>query len=334
MYIFLAKQRKITYNICNYWKKDRFDQSLRKVDHMKKKIKLWIVAIVGVMVLGVGAYGWSLYSNVSKTLHSMNQPLDRKGSPMRPAEVSASQEKPISILIAGYDQRPEDTGRSDSLMLMTLNPGTQSMKLVSIPRDTYTDIVGKGIQDKINHAYAFGGVTMMVNTVENFLNVPVDYYIAVNMEGFKDLVDSVGGVDVVNDMAFSVGTFQFNKGLIHLNGEAALAYTRMRKEDPRGDFGRQMRHRQVMEAVITKGATAKSLANFGTILPVIQKSVKTNLTQDDMIKIQQNYSTCRNQVEDIQISGEGKMMNSIWYYVVPDTVRGQLSQKLRSHLEI
>ncbi len=264
----------------------------------------------------------------------MNQPLDRKGSPMRPAEVSASQVKPISILIAGYDQRPEDTGRSDSLMLMTLNPGTQSMKLVSIPRDTYTDIVGKGIQDKINHAYAFGGVTMMVNTVENFLNVPVDYYIAVNMEGFKDLVDSVGGVDVVNDMAFSVGTFQFNTGLIHLNGEAALAYTRMRKEDPRGDFGRQMRHRQVMEAVITKGATAKSLANFGTILPVIQKAVKTNLTQDEMIKIQQNYSACRNQVEDIQISGEGKMMNSIWYYIVPDTVRTQLSQKLRTHLEI
>lgn len=301
---------------------------------MKKKIILWIVTIVGVMVVGVGVYAWSLYSNVSKTLHSMNQPLDRSGSPKRSGEVSVQQEKPISILIAGYDQRPEDTGRSDSLMLMTLNPNTQSMKLVSIPRDTYTDIVGKGIQDKINHAYAFGGVTMMVNTVENFLNVPIDYYIAVNMEGFKDLVDSVGGVDVVNDMAFSVGTFHFNTGLIHLNGEAALAYTRMRKEDPRGDFGRQMRHRQVMEAVITKGATAKSLANFGTILPVIQKAVKTNLTQDDMIKIQQNYSACRNQVEDIQISGEGKMMNSIWYYIVPDTVRTQLSQKLRTHLEI
>ncbi|MBL3199286.1 LytR family transcriptional regulator, partial [Klebsiella pneumoniae] len=93
--------------------------------------------------------------------------------------------------------------RSDSLMLFTLNPKTKSMKITSIPRDSYTEIVGKGKKDKINHAYAFGGIDMAVKTVENFLNVPVDHYIEVNMAGFKDIVDAVGGVDINNDMDFT-----------------------------------------------------------------------------------------------------------------------------------
>lgn len=85
------------------------------------------------------------------------------------------------------------------------------MKIVSIPRDSYTEIIGKGKKDKINHAYAFGGINMAVKTVENFLNIPVDHYIEVNMEGFRDIVDAVGGIEVNNDMEFKYGE-HFNKG--------------------------------------------------------------------------------------------------------------------------
>ena len=96
-------------------------------------------------------------------------------------------------------------------MVITLNPKNNSMKTVSIPRDTYTEIVGKGKSDKINHAYAFGGVDMSVATVEKFLNVPINYYIEVNMEGFKDIVDAVGGVDVNNDLEFSLEGKHFQR---------------------------------------------------------------------------------------------------------------------------
>ncbi|WP_430748669.1 Hypothetical protein ACI5QN_05012 [Bacillus cereus] len=253
---------------------------------MKKKILLWILGIIGVMIIGGGVYAYNVYSKVSKTLDEVHKPLKRdKGG-----------------------ERGEDKGRSDSLMVITLNPKNNSMKTVSIPRDTYTEIVGKGKSDKINHAYAFGGVDMSVATVEKILNIPINYYIEVNMEGFKDIVDAVGGVDVNNDLEFT---------------------------DPRGDFGRQMRQRQVMQAVIKKGASFSSLSSYGDVLTAIQKNVKTNLTQDQMFDMQKNYKDCLQNSEDIQIPGDGhKAADGIWYYYVPDAAKQDLTNKLRAHLEV
>lgn len=301
---------------------------------MKKKVLFWVLGILGVFIIGIGIYAYNVYSNVSKALDEVHQPLNRDASPKRTEEVNVKQSSPISILLMGSDPRGDEQGRSDSLILITLNPSKSSMKIISIPRDTYTEIVGRGTKDKINHAYAFGGIDMSVNTIENFLNVPIDYYIEVNMEGFKDIVDAVGGVDVNNDLDFTSRGTHFAKGPLHLDGEAALKYARMRYEDPRGDFGRQMRQRQIIQAVIKKGASAETLTNYGNILGAIQKNVKTNLTQDDMFKIQQNYKNTRNNIEEIQIEGNGQMMNNIWYYIVSEQTRQDLSKQLREHLEL
>lgn len=302
---------------------------------MKKKILFWILGIIGILIVGGGAYGYHIYSNVSSTLDAVHKPLDRDKSDKRDKKVDVSDNKPISILMMGVDQENNGTGRSDSLMLFTLNPKTKSMKITSIPRDSYTEIVGKGKKDKINHAYAFGGIDMTVKTVENFLNVPVDHYIEVNMAGFKDIVDAVGGVDVNNDLEFTSRDSHFAKGNIHLDGEAALKYTRMRYEDPRGDFGRQMRQRQVIQAVIKKGASVSSLASYGDVLKAIEKNVKTSLTQDQMFDIQKNYKDCLQNSEEIQIPGDGhKAADGIWYYYVPDAAKQDLTNKLRAHLEL
>ncbi len=139
---------------------------------------------------------------------------------------------------------------------------------MGIPRDTYTEIIGKGKSDKINHAYAFGSV---------------------DMEGFKDIVDAAGSIDVNNDLEFSLEGRYFQKGNIRLTGDHALAFTRMRKEDPRGDFERQMRQRQVIQAVIKKDASFSSLSNYGDVLTAIQKNMKTNLTQDQIFDLPKNY---------------------------------------------
>ncbi|MGI2728037.1 LytR family transcriptional regulator [Bacillus cytotoxicus] len=302
---------------------------------MKKKIIFWILGIIGILIVAGGVYAYTIYSNVSNTLDAVHKPLDRDKSEKRDKKVDISDQKPISILLMGIDQRESETARSDSLMLFTLNPQQKSMKITSIPRDTYTEIIGKGKKDKINHAYAFGGVDMSVKTVENFLNVPVDHYIEVNMAGFKDIVDAVGGVDVNNDLDFTSRDTHFAKGEIHLDGEKALKYTRMRYEDPRGDFGRQMRQRQVIQAVIKKGASVSSLASYGDVLKAIEKNVKTSLTQEQMLDIQKNYKDCMQNSEEIQIPGDGhKAADGIWYYYVPDHAKQELTNKLRAHLEL
>ncbi|PER75656.1 LytR family transcriptional regulator [Bacillus cereus] len=301
---------------------------------MKKKLLFWVLGILGVVIIGGGIYAYNIYSSVSKTLDEVHKPLKRDQNGQK-QEAKIGESAPVSILLLGADEIKEDKGRSDSLMVITLNPKNNSMKTVSIPRDTYTEIVGKGKSDKINHAYAFGGVDMSVATVEKFLNVPINYYIEVNMEGFKDIVDAVGGVDVYNDLEFSLEGVHLSKGNIHLNGYEALKYTRMRKEDPRGDFGRQMRQRQVMQAVIKKGASFSSLASYGDVLTAIQKNVKTNLTQDQMFEMQKNYKDCLNNNEEIQIPGDGhKAADGIWYYYVPDAAKQDLTNKLKAHLEL
>ncbi|MDA1679382.1 LytR family transcriptional regulator [Bacillus cereus group sp. TH152-1LC] len=302
---------------------------------MKRKVLFWFLGILGFVILAGGGYIYYVYSSVSDTLGAVHKPLDRNKSEKRANQVDISDQKPISILMMGVDERGEDKGRSDSLLLFTLNPQKKSMKILSIPRDSYTEIVGKGKKDKINHAYAFGGINMAVKTVENFLDVPVDHYIEVNMEGFRDIVDAVGGIDVNNDMDFNYGGLHFAKGPIHLTGETALLFSRMRYEDTRGDFGRQMRQRQVIQAVIKKGASVSSLASYGDVLKAIEKNVKTSLTQDQMFDIQKNYKDCLQNSEEIQIPGDGhKAADGIWYYYVPDAAKQDITNKLRAHLEV
>ncbi|MGE7307294.1 LytR family transcriptional regulator [Priestia megaterium] len=305
----------------------------RQKKKKKSGLKIFSVIIL-VLILGAGGYAYYLWHTVQSTFDKTHAPLDHEVSDKRSSKASLENQDPISILLLGVDEREGDRGRSDSLILMTVNPKKHSMKMVSIPRDTRTEIVGKGTTDKINHAYAFGGVNMAVDTVENFLDVPVDYYIEVNMESFKDIVDAVGGVTVDNDLDFNYDGHVFPKGTISMNGEEALAYARMRKKDPRGDFGRQIRQRQVIQAVINEGASIKSLANYDDILDTVSKNVKTNLTFDDMKNIQANYKDARKNIDQIKIDGDNERINGIYYYSVPDTERTAISSELKKHLNI
>ncbi|XZF75627.1 polyisoprenyl-teichoic acid--peptidoglycan teichoic acid transferase TagU [Bacillus sp. AL-1R] len=297
-----------------------------------KKVLLTLVSVLVVIGLGIGGYAYSIYHNVNKTSDVIYK--DIKKTDKRKEEVSVEKKEPFSILLLGVDHRPGDKGRSDTMIVLTVNPNTNTTKMVSIPRDTRTEIVGKGKQDKINHAYAFGGIQMAVDSVENFLNIPIDYYLEVNMEGFKDIVEAVGGVDVNNDLDFTYGGVHFTKGPMHLNGDDALLYSRMRKQDPRGDFGRQLRQRQVIDAVIKKGATISSLTNYQSILQAIQKNVVTNFSLDDMISIQKDYRLAAKNITETQITGQGKLIDKIYYLLVSDEDRKNISNDLRQHLEL
>ena len=124
----------------------------------------------------------------------MHQPVDI--SDRREEVISIKNQDPFSVLVLGVDEQKDDIGRSDSMIIITVNPNVESIKMLSIPRDTRTEIVGNGTEEKINHAYARGGVEMAIATVENFLDLPIDYYVKVNMDGFKEIIDALDGVTV------------------------------------------------------------------------------------------------------------------------------------------
>lgn len=129
------------------------------------------------------------------------------------------------------------------MIVATVNPDLGTIKMLSIPRDSRVDIVGNNTTEKINHAYARGGISMTINTVEQLLSIPIHYYVAVNMEGFLSIIDVVNGIEINNDMDLAHGKYSFPKGKITLNGDEALVFSRIRYGDPRGDFGRQVRQK-------------------------------------------------------------------------------------------
>jgi polyisoprenyl-teichoic acid--peptidoglycan teichoic acid transferase len=310
---------------------------MRSEKKQKKKKRTWL-RITGIVLLlllvGTGIYGFTVYKSLTDAVDTMHQPIDRDKSEKRKDEVILTKKEPFSMLILGVDEREGDRGRSDTMIVLTVNPNLNSVKMLSIPRDTRTEIIGKGKDDKINHAYAFGGVEMSMDTVENFLDIPIDYYMQVNMEGFEDIVNSVGGVTVNNDLDFTVEGEHFSKGELSLNGERALKFSRMRYEDPRGDFGRQLRQRQIIQAVINKGASFSSLTKFDDIFTALGANVKTNLKFDEMVDIQKNYKAAGKAIEQIEIKASGTKINNIYYLIVPAEEQERVQSELKTHLEI
>ncbi|WP_420999851.1 LCP family protein [Carnobacterium maltaromaticum] len=301
-----------------------------------KKILITLLCLFLLVIGGLGVYAFKVYRDVTNTTDNIYEKVDKDEVRKEPVSVDKG-EDPFSVLLLGVDTGDlgrTEQGRSDSIMVVTVNPNTNESKIVSIPRDTYTEIIGQGTTDKINHAYAFGGTSMAVNTVQNLLNIPIDYYIEVNMQGVKDLVDAVGGIDVNSPLEFKQNGFEFTKGPVHLDGEKALAFSRNRYDDPTGDYGRQGRQRQVIEAVVKKAATFSTLTNYKDILNALQNNMKTNLTFDNMYDIQAKYKAAAGNIEQVQMQGTGEMINDISYQIIAPDELARVSGILRNNLEL
>ncbi|AOM81675.1 LCP family glycopolymer transferase [Salisediminibacterium beveridgei] len=288
-----------------------------------------------ILLLIGGGYVYNLYKSVESTVDSnMYEELDRNQSDKRAAPVNLNEKEPVSFLLLGIDAEEGQHGRSDTIIVVTADPNDDSMKMLSIPRDTRTEIIGRGNQDKINHAFAFGGSNMAMDTVENFLDIPIDYVVRVNMDGFTEMVDAVGGVDVENSFSFSQGGYTFPEGEVSLDGDRALEYTRMRSGDPQGDMGRNIRQQQVVNAIISEGASFSSITRVGDILDGLGSNVNTNLDFDSMTKLMNHYHSSRHNSETLEIEGSGTTINGIWYYEVPEEERQRVSNRLKDHLRL
>lgn len=299
----------------------------------KKGLKIFFLILLLLIIIIAAVLGIA-YWKTNKTFDKIYNPIEGK----KKTSVTLNGSTPFSVLIMGVDERPGDRGRSDTLIATTINGKTNKTQMLSIPRDTKTEIIGHNSNEKINAAYAYGGVKMASDTTTEFLKgIPFNYYVKMNMEGFHDLVDAVGGVTVYNDTeGISLGKKVFHKGNVTLNGDNALAYVRIRKTDAQGDFGRQKRQQQVITAIVKKVLSANVVLSFNKIMNAVGDNVQTDFTLEDVTRIAKNYRGAVNNVENLQVQGTGGKINNSgpWYYSVSDNERTRLHDELAKNLEM
>ncbi|WEG11493.1 LCP family protein [Pullulanibacillus sp. KACC 23026] len=316
----------------------------------RQKIFLIIGVVIGVFLLSIAGYGFYLYHSVSSTAAHVYKPLDgvtsdplsklsssKLSSKKNLTKVAASSNgiapNAINILLLGVDERAGDKGRSDTMIVASLNPEKKSMMLTSIPRDTRVKIAGHSGYSKINAAYSYGNESLAVQTVEKYLNIPISYYIKVNMEGLSSLVNAFGGVTVKNDLDFTQNNFHYKIGTLHLTGAEALAYSRMRYDDPQGDFGRNERQREVIESLLDEGKSITTVPKINKLLGVVGNNVKTNLTLNDMKKLATNYRQCRQSITNYEVQGTPKYLDGVSWVLVSNSEFNHVHQMILNSLK-
>lgn len=310
--------------------------------HKRKRMRPTLLIVATIICLVPLIWAANNYLALERALEKMTveepsanamQPED--AIPVPPTIENAKEElQPFSILLLGVDERDNDVGRSDTMIVVTVNPALGTLKMLSIPRDTRTDIIGHGTVEKINHAYAHGGVTMAVATVENLLQMPIDFYVKVNMEGFLQLVDTFDGVTIQNDYALTYKQYTFDEGPITLNGEEALIYSRIRYEDPRGDFGRQTRQRLLLQAILAEAKQPTTvLLKMDNLFAVLGDNIRMNFTVDQLLTLIKHYPSFDEEIEQLQLQrGHGETIDGLWYYIVDEQELLEVQQTLQAHL--
>lgn len=260
----------------------------------EKRRNRWLLfsvlgVLVAVLLAGIGIATWYGKSAVD-ALDNINRDSNLMPTGERPAPVDPVEGKaPLNMVLMGSDTRGGERGRSDVLQLLHISGDRQNVFLMSIPRDSYVEIPGRG-KAKINAAYSWGGAPLAVETMELLLDVPMDNTVLIDFEGFKNVIDALGGVTVVNREASSSHGLDFPKGEITLSGEEALWFVRERKNLSDGDFGRATRQRDVIKAVLGKLASGGVLSDPGRFRESVTElgknfTVDEGLTNDNIIRL-------------------------------------------------
>ncbi|MDA1812434.1 LCP family protein [Bacillus sp. HSTU-bmb18] len=286
----------------------------------KKKIKIIISVILFFLIVG-GGYTWFLVNKASSAVRNAAHDLARGDkSDLRDKAVKPITNN-VSVLVMGVDEsdvRGKEYGeaiRTDALLLATFNKDSKSVKLLSIPRDTYTYIPVEKKKDKITHAHAYGstkngkdgGPQASIDAVEKLLNVPVDYFVKFNFKSFMKIVDDLGGIEVDVPVEFTeqdsndnADAIHLKKGVQKLNSEEALALARTRHID--SDAMRGQRQQLVIEAILEKLTSVGSVTKVGNIIDDINGQFVTNLTFDDMLSFYKYGAD--SSIEKLQIQGD------------------------------
>lgn len=313
----------------------------RKTKSRRLAIKIAAIMIVSVLICG-SAFGIYLLKKAELAAdRSFETAGDREMSDLRDEQVEPLHDN-VSILFIGVDdseKRDQDTDniRSDALVLATLNNADKSIKLVSIPRDTYTFIPDAGHEDKITHAYAYNGPSSAIESVEELLNVPVDYYVRMNFDAFIDVVDALDGIEVnvpydlkEQDEFDKKDAIVLEQGYQTLNGSEALALARTRHYD--NDIERGKRQQMIIESIMNKILSASSFSKYDNVIEAIGDNMKTDLTFKDMQSFFNYAKGGKPDVDTLMLDGYDDMSTGVYYWQLDDESLAEVQDILKSHL--
>jgi polyisoprenyl-teichoic acid--peptidoglycan teichoic acid transferase len=309
----------------------------------KRRIFMWIFIPILILFLSGAAYATSLLKKAESAVSKSYKPV--KTVSKRITKVNPDLDN-ISILLIGVDEsknRKKEYGnavRSDALLVATLNKKDKTVKLLSIPRDSYVYIPGKDKYDKITHAHAYGGPKMTIETVQELLDIPIDYYVKVNFYAFIDVVNTLDGIDVEVPYAISEqdsedhqNAIRLNPGLQTLNGEQALALARTRHKD--SDIMRGMRQQEILKAILKKSLSIKSITKHTDIINAVGGNLTTNMSFNDM-KSLLDYGLTGNgpTIDTLNLEGGDEYINKVYYYKLDETNLNKTRNILKAHLGI
>lgn len=280
---------------------------------MVKKIILMFLSLLTVTVIGIGAYGLTILNQTTGTLSKTYKSFGNETNVI-------AENKPMTILLMGVDTgngSREDpwAGNSDTMILVTVNPRTKETTMTSLERDILTNVSSDGqtVQEKLNAAYAQGGAKLAIKTIQDLLNIHIDRYVMINMKGLIQLVDKIGGITVNNPFDFDISieenepeyTAKIAPGRHEINGEQALVYSRMRYQDPEGDYGRQKRQREVIKKIVEKVLSLNSLSHYKGIIDSVSDNMQTNISLDSNSLLQLlGYKDALSTIHQYQLKGE------------------------------
>lgn len=304
--------------------------------HKKRPWLTTLLVILGLVIIGGAWWGIKTYNNAKNTMNTTFQATGTKKA--RNVDAVLKKGKPFSILLLGTDDgalgRGKDfSARTDTMIVATINPKKESMTLTSIPRDTLVNIDGQS--QKINAAYTIDGASSAVKSVEKLLNFPIDFYVLINMGGLKQIVNAMGGVTLTPKMTFKYGHANVKKGVkTTLSGAAALDYSRMRYDDPLGDYGRQKRQRQVIMSMVSQSNSLGSLTNIEKITKELSNNMRTDLTWGDMVALDTKYKNATHHAKSYTLQGTDSTINGLSYQVASAAERYKISKKIRTQLQL
>lgn len=313
----------------------------------KRKLSLILKIILllsASLLLCVTTYGVYITKKAENAANKSYEKVDREVSDKREAKVEPVEDN-VSVLFIGIDDSEErgqgsDNSRSDALILATLNNKEKTVKLVSIPRDSYVYIPYIDGEDKITHAHAYGGTLASIETVEELFDIPVDYYVRMNFNAFIEVVDALGGIEVDVDIPYAFYEMDENDnksiylepGLQELNGSEALALARTRKHD--SDIMRGQRQQDIIKAIAQKASSVTSISKYDDILEAIGDNMKTDMTFDEMKSFFSYFTEGIPQIDSLTLKGYDDMSTGIYYYKLDEESLAETQHILQSHLEL
>ena len=294
---------------------------------MIKKILLMFFSLLAVTTIGIGAYGLTILNQSTNALSKTYKGIGGENNVI-------AENKPMTILLMGVDtgsgsREDQWVGNSDTMILVTVNPQTRETTIMSLERDILTNITqdGETVQAKLNAAYAQGGAELAIETIQDLMNIHIDRYAMINMKGLVQLVDKVGGITVNNPFDFDISieenepeyTAKIPPGRQEIDGEQALVYSRMRYQDPEGDYGRQKRQREVIEKIIKKVLTLDGLSNYQGIIEAVSDNMQTNISLDtDSLMQLMGYRDALKNIRMEQLKGEDATLADGGSYQIVD----------------